>query len=180
MQSNESRPGRPRRYDIAPAPGFVNRDAALFVAALDELSGRLFDLIQDLPREALAAVPEHLSNSIAWLTLHMAGAEVFWISQIPGVAAPDDMKAIFPRPGNTPSTDFDAAELIGICRRVREEVTKPALAPLSDLDGQGVNHETVSNARRLLMHLIWHWTCHTGQVGLLRRWVGMKYQWRFK
>ncbi|MCX7013735.1 MAG: DUF664 domain-containing protein [Candidatus Sumerlaeota bacterium] len=180
MKMNEARPGRPRRYDVAPTPGFANRDAAVLVASLDELSERLFDLIHDLPREGLAAVPESLSNSIAWLTLHMADAEAWWLARIPGVAVPDELKAIFPRPGRIPSTEFEASELVGICRRVREEITKPALAPVDDLDSLVVNHETVSNGRMLLMHLIWHWTYHTGQAGLLRRWVGVKYQWRFK
>ena len=39
--------GRPRRYDLRPVPGCENRDVGLMIAALDELSARLGDLIGD-------------------------------------------------------------------------------------------------------------------------------------
>jgi uncharacterized damage-inducible protein DinB len=34
--------------------------------------------------------------------------------------------------------------------------------------------------RGVLMHLVWHWTYHSGQVGLLRRlWGQGRYKWTF-
>ena len=34
--------------------------------------------------------------------------------------------------------------------------------------------------RGVLMHLVWHWTYHSGQVGLLRRlWGHARYKWTF-
>ena len=70
-----NRPSRPRRYDIQPPPGFDTPGAALAAAALDELRERLYDMIADLPQEAMDFLPEGAGNTIAMLTVHMAWAE---------------------------------------------------------------------------------------------------------
>jgi uncharacterized damage-inducible protein DinB len=66
-----------------------------------------------------------------------------------------------------------------MCRRARQEVTAPALAVLDDVDRVVPDPKRPMTVRGVLMHLIWHWTYHSGQVGLLRRQWGARYQWMF-
>jgi len=91
MTSPPPRPGRPRRYAIRPAAGFANESAAYVAAMLDELSERLFDVISDLPQEALDYVPDGTTNSIAMLAVHMAWAEAGWIARVTQAEIPPEL-----------------------------------------------------------------------------------------
>lgn len=197
-----ARPGRPRRYDLKPLPGWASREAGYFVAALDELLERLFDLIADLSPEALNFVPAGAHNSIAMLTVHMAWAEANWVSRVTQTAIPPALyQLVLPgrqgAAGELEPFSAGAAELIAICRRVRDEWTRLALSGLTDSDAARPMDVEVPGApqqrmdtirwteavrmtvRGVLMHLIWHWTNHSGQVALLRRMAGARYQWTF-
>jgi uncharacterized damage-inducible protein DinB len=184
MTPSLNRPSRPRRYDIQPLSGFVHPGAALAAAALEELRERLYDMIADLPQEAMDFVPEGATNTIAMLTVHMAWAEAIWVANITGLPIPDELE---PRlspgkqgpSGDLPSFSDSAAELIALCRRVRDEVTLPRLSVLENIDLEIPDANRPMTARGVLMHLVWHWTYHSGQVGLLRRLWGSRYKWTF-
>jgi uncharacterized damage-inducible protein DinB len=184
MSSSALRPGRPRRYDIQPPPGFPSPAAGYAFAALNELSDRLFDLISDLPQGALDYVPEGTTNSIAMLAIHMIWAEAGWVSRVTQTALPTDLtQSLQPgrqdASGELPAWSAPAAHLIELCDRVRREVTEPALAALDDVDVEIPDEHRPMTARGVLMHLVWHWTYHSGQVGLLRRLWGAGYRWTF-
>jgi uncharacterized damage-inducible protein DinB len=154
------------------------------VALLDELSERLFDLVADLPQDALDFIPEGTTNSIAMLVLHMAWAEAGWLARSAQVTIPSDLEqALQPggqdATGDLPASSSDPARLIELCRRVRSEVTDPALATLSDIDFEIPDTRRSMTLRQVLMHLVWHWTYHSGQAGLLRRLWGNRYKWTF-
>lgn len=185
-----ARAGRPRRYDLRPVPGFVNDEVAYAVAALDELSARLDDLIGDLGPDALDFVPPGATNSIAMLVVHLAWAEASWIVRATQTPIDPDLEArLLPgRQGtsgelspfsSTAAVKLNRPVLQALCRRVRREVTVPALAALDDIDRVVPGAQRSMTVRGVLMHLIWHWTYHSGQVGLLRRQWGARYQWRF-
>lgn len=185
-----SKPGRPRRYDLRAVPGFVNHEAGYAVAALDELSARLDDLIGDLEPDALDFVPPGAGNSIAMLVVHLAWAEASWIARVTQMSIDPDLEArLLPgRQGtsgellpssSTAAVTLNGLELQALCRRVRREVTVPALTTLDDIDRVVPDAQRPMTIRGVLMHLIWHWTYHSGQVGLLRRQWGARYQWRF-
>jgi uncharacterized damage-inducible protein DinB len=73
-----------------------------------------------------------------------------------------------------------ATPLIALCQRVSAEVTMPALSTLQDIDAEVPDARRPMTVRGVLMHLIWHWTYHSGQVGLLRRlWGESRYRWTF-
>ncbi|MBE7463295.1 MAG: DinB family protein [Planctomycetes bacterium] len=180
----DARPSRPRRYDFAPPAGFANRDAGLAVAALDEASLRLFDMFEDLPQESLHFVPPEGTNSIAMLALHLAFGEAYWIARGTGTAVPDELAAAL-RPGGQdgsgelPNSRRTPAELIELCRRVRETFTKPLVAPLAEIDVERPSDKLPLTVRGVLYHQLWHWTYHSGQVGLLRRLSGPRMKWVF-
>jgi len=184
MNTIPSRSSRPRRYDIGPEAECQHRGAGLAVAALDELSERLADLIRDLPTLALDYVPEGASNSIAMLTIHMVSAEAEWIARVTGTPIPADLQEPLEpgrqdATGELPPSTNDAARLIVLCRRVRHEITIPALAGLVEIDAVVPDTKRPMTVAGVLMHLVWHWTYHSGQVGLLRRLWGARYQWTF-
>lgn len=184
MPPSLNRPSRPRRYDLQPPPGFSHPGAALAAAALDELRERLYDLIADLPQEALDFVPEGATNTIAMLALHMAWAEASWIASITGTPIPAELKSLLLPGKQGPSDDLppssgSASQRIELCQRVRDEMTLPRLAALKDMDAEILDQTRSMTARGVLMHLAWHWTYHSGQVGILRRLWGSRYKWTF-
>jgi uncharacterized damage-inducible protein DinB len=176
--ADQGKAGRGRRYDIQPADGVVNGDAALALAMLDELVERLVDLIADLSPAELSAVPDGCANSIQMLVSHMAWGEAGWVSRATGATVPPDLAERLPSQPFE-AQPLDAEELIALCRDVRERFTRPALAEVDDIDATFTDTHETNTTRRGLMHLVWHWTYHSGQVGLLRRIVGRRYQWRF-
>ena len=185
MTKSPPRPGRPRKYDIRPVTGFANQGAAYATAMLDELSERLFDMISDLPQEALDYIPDGSTNSIAMLAVHMAWGEASWIARVTQVTIPPELHESLlagkqDASGELPPSSATVAELIDYCRRVRQDVTKPALKQVEDIDLEVGDERRPMTARGVLMHLVWHWTYHSGQVGLLRRlWGRTRYQWTF-
>jgi uncharacterized damage-inducible protein DinB len=180
------KPGRARRYDIHPVLGFADPDIAYVVAMLDELSERLFDLLSDLPLDTLDHVPEGTTNSIAMLVLHIAWGEADWISRATGYPiAAELQECLLPgrqdASGDLPVSSTPASELIGYCRTVRQTVTRLALASVDDIDRELDTTGALETVRQVLMHLVWHWVYHSGQVGLLRRLGSDKrYRWTFQ
>ncbi|MCZ7646396.1 MAG: DinB family protein [Planctomycetota bacterium] len=179
-----ARPSRPRRYDFAPGANFANPEIGALVAVLDESSERLFDLLADLSPETLHFVPENGTNSIAMLALHLGYGEAFWIARATGAPAPDALAAEL-KPGGQdgsgelPNSRRTAAEVIASCKRVREELTRPRLAAVVNPDVEVPSDKLPLTLRGVLYHQVWHWTYHTGQVGLLRRLAGPRLRWTF-
>ena len=182
-----TRLGRPRRYDLQRLTdvAFACSDFALWAAALDELRERVIDQIADLPPGALAFVPDRTTLSVAALVEHLVWAEAGWIERVSGIAAPADLSAevlaagrAIPA-GEPVSPDVGGGTLVTLCRRVRDELTVPALAALTDPEARLADGGPALTVREVLMHLAWHWTYHSGQIGLLRELWGAGYGWRF-
>ena len=180
------RQGRPRRYALQAVAGFADDTVASAVAALDELRARVIDQISDLPPDALRFVPKGSTLSIAALVEHLVWAEEGWIRRVSGVEAPADLHAAVLEAGRgVPAgesivPDVDAGDLVALCHRVGDEVTLPALAALTNIDTEFRADVQPTTPRGVLMHLIWHWTYHSGQIGLLRELWGSRYTWTFE
>ncbi len=177
--------GRPRRYDLHPQKGSLHQDVGTALAALDELCERLYDLITDLPQQAAEYIPEGSGiNSITMLVIHMAWAEASWVARITQTPLDPALEQLLlpgqqTKSGDLPPSATNIPQLIALCRRVRQEVSKPRLTLLDDIDRAIPGTKMPMTARGVLMHLIWHWTYHSGQVGLLRRLWGTRYRWTF-
>ncbi len=176
---------RPRRYALVPAVTFANPDVGLAAAALDELRARVIDQIADLPSDVLRRRPEGTTLSIGALVVHLVWAEAGWIERITGLVAPadlrealDDVGSAVPN-GTIAASDLNAEALVTLCRRIRDEFTVPALAALTELDLPFESRTQPNTSRQVLMHLIWHWTYHSGHIGLLRDFSGAGYAWTF-
>jgi uncharacterized damage-inducible protein DinB len=180
----ETKEGRLRRFDMKPDPGAADATIGYYIAVFDELSERVFDQISDLPAEALSFVPEGSYLSIGKLVLHQALDEAQMVARMAGAQVPPDLaEALGGADRKGLSVPLDppptAAELIAICRRVREEMTRPLLGPLTDPDAPVDVDHGPDTVRRMLMHLVWHWIYHSGHIGLTRLLWGSDYNWRY-
>jgi uncharacterized damage-inducible protein DinB len=174
--------GRPRRYGLPPLPGFANAELGARAAWLRELAERVYDQIVDLPPEALDFSPGDTKLSIGRLTAHLAWAEATWVSRLTGEPIPQELQGeldigaltAFERP---PAPAGTAAGLIAFCRRVQEGFTGPALSRVADILAPLQAGGRTVNVRGVVTQLEWHWTYHSGQIGLLRLLWGSDYTW---
>jgi uncharacterized damage-inducible protein DinB len=136
-----------------------------YVQRIEDLRGQVSDLIAELPVEALNWRPiesdkAHVTNSLAVLAAHIAGAEHFWTAEVVGGRSPTrDRDAEF----TTQATD--AAELVRLLEKTKAE-TREVLSALreSDLDGvREVRGRTV-NVRWGILHVIDHTALHLGHM----------------
>ena len=182
MQSTKT--GRPRRYDFQQLPGMRNPEVGSAISALRELAERVYDQIYDLPPEALDYAPSGTFLSIGRLALHLACAEATWMARLKSTTiAPDLVRRLdagqlkhFDKP---PGPSGTADKLISLCRRVQQEVTLPAAALLENMDDAVPGENAPPTVKGVLMPLAWHWTYHSGHIGLLRLEWGSDYVWTF-
>jgi uncharacterized damage-inducible protein DinB len=179
---------RGRRYDLAPVPGIGNEAVAYAGAILDEARERCIDLVADMTDEALWTRPKGTPFSAGDLVVHMNWAEYEWLTKIGTHTLSEDTVAIIRRGTlsnlyNADSWLVPAAQLVDLCREVREGVLIPCLSSAPQLDyvvipasGGKKGPKTV---RQILMHVTASWVYHSGQVGLLTMQNGLDYQWAF-
>jgi len=182
-QSREPRTGRPRRYTLTVSPDFRNPEAAEYAAALGELRERVYDQIVDLPEEAINFAAPGTTLSIGWLATHMALGEANWMSRTAKAAVPASILShpdarLFTPYGTAPATFGPAARLIELGRLVESDATLPTLMTLEDLERR-TSHSALTSVRKVLAHLLWHWSFHSGHVGLIRLQWGSEYDWTF-
>lgn len=177
--------GRPRQYTLKALTCIPDPDTAMAASMLQELRERVIDQVNNLALDALAFQPQGTYLSIGVLVIHLVWAEAGWISAITGYDVPaalrDDIHAIgqaLPAGVTPPASTMDADALVNLCHRINDEVTVPALASYPfKLDKVIKQGERTMTLRGVLMHLIWHWTYHSGQIGLLSEQWGAGYTW---
>ena len=134
---------------------------------IEDLRGQVRDLVAGLPAEALNWRPlsgegEGLTNSLAVLVAHVAGAERFWIGEVVGgLPASRDREAEFATKAE------DAGELVHLLEATGAE-TRHVLARLepSDLDGERVARGRTIPVRWCILHVVDHTALHLGHMQL--------------
>jgi hypothetical protein len=179
---SSQRLGRPRRYTLQPPAGFANTELAHAVAQLQELAERVYDQIVDLPADALDYTAQDTPLNISMLVLHMAWAEAWWVRRITGTQISDTLNGEIQRGslgkiGEPPPSGYSASTLIEICRRVQREYSLPGLTETLDIDEVLQKEGVTFSVRGVMGQLAWHWSYHSGQIGLLRLLWGSDYQW---
>jgi len=171
--------GRNRHYDISSKPEYSDRDIAFMAAYLDELRSRVIDQFEDLPVEALDFVHPKVGFTIGQLALHLAWGELGRLSDFLGAKIDGGLQAVMSKGslanlGKTLPPSHSAGELSGIIRTSGETVDtllKRETDPDRSRDDDG------SSLRGVLMHLQWHWSFHSGHIGLIRLLWGSDYIW---
>ena len=143
---------------------------------LDELRLRLRDLIDDVPSELGNQVPDWTANSIFFLSAHMVWAEQQWIQR-----AVNDQYSIQVIVPSTPSSgeQFERDSLVKALDEVGEKITQVYLEKVERGECTFSQTGPLEELSELLQHLTWHYSYHSGQVGLLRRYLGLAYKWNF-
>ena len=176
--------GRGRQYRLKIDEGCENRDAAFILAAFDELSERVIDQVEDLEPDEMDRRPEGVYFSVGKLMVHLIKGEAGRLSKLGGMELPEDMKSalacgdIMDRK-ELPENLRRAGVLVNLCRRVREEITRPALRKIREIDKPVFSSGPLETGREVLMHLIWHWTYHSGHIGMVRLLLGSDYKWSY-
>jgi uncharacterized damage-inducible protein DinB len=183
MNEKQDKIGRPRRYHLEPPAGFANTELSHGVAQLQELAERVYDQTADLPGEALDYTAPDTTLTISMLVLHMAWAEAWWVRKITGVEIPDSLnreieKGSLGKLSEPPSPGYAASTLIELCRRVQTDYAQPALSDIEEIDTVLTKEGRTFSVRGVMGQLAWHWTYHSGQIGLLRLLWGSDYQWK--
>lgn len=172
--------GRQRHYDISPFDGYADRDVAFMAAFLSELRARAIDQFEDLPTDALDFVHPKVGFTIGQLAIHVSWGEVRRLSTFLEAPIEPDVEATLSQGalstlGTSLPPSRSADELADIVKKgaaivddlLRSAVVNPDEA--RDSDG--------STLRGVLMHLQWHWSFHSGHIGLIRLLWGSDYTW---
>lgn len=183
MNAKQDKIGRPRRYTLEPPAGFANTELAYSMSQLKELAERVYDQINDLPGEALDYAAQDTTLTISMLVLHMAWAEALWVRRITGTDIPDPPlkdieKGSLSKLSEPPPPGYTASTLIDLCRRVQKDYSQAVLAEIKDIDTVLTKEGSTFSVRGIMGQLAWHWTYHSGQIGLLRLLWGSDYHWR--
>ena len=147
-----------------------------YLNRLDDLRGQISGLLADLSAEALNWRPiegkdDHVTNSLAVMAAHVAGAEHFWIAEvIGGHSTTRDRDAEFAVVAATP------AELLQILEKVSHE-TRDVLSALSESDLSGTRQakDRMVSVRWGILHVIDHTSLHLGHMQMTYQlWTGGK------
>src|SRR5262245_2686221 len=174
-----------REHLVLP-PGCRSREAAWFIAQLDDQSGRLGQDIAGLTPAALAWQPAPGMNTIGMLLAHIAIVEVFWTQVGPlalqafetesvlGIGIDDDGMPI--AAGALPPAGLGGKPLafyVDLLARARL-YSRRVISGLADADldrvilrtrRDGSQHEC--DMRWILYHMVEHYAGHYGQINLL-------------
>jgi len=172
--------GRPRRFSFG-EPGVLGPELFSILEFLDELAIRTEDQVNHLPPEALNHVIPPSTLSIGRLVLHLISADRTLLATALGGADEPPYAAQLARgliadfataPG---SLDFAPSILKEHLLWRRVHLLDRCRVP-GFLD-RTVDHPACRTNRELLTHLVWHWSYHSGQIGLLAWEAGFDYTW---
>lgn len=179
----ETKRGRPRLYEFKAPAEYRDERIGRLAAAIREMRLRVYDQIEDLPRDALNFVSVNSTLSIGRLVLHMAYSELSQLRKFSRMEIPPDLQEALTDGAleafeRAPAPSPPAHTLHELCERVWSEVTVPYLADVEDINQARL--EDGSTLEAMLMHLIWHWIYHSGHIGLIRLEWGSDYEWVLK
>jgi uncharacterized damage-inducible protein DinB len=178
----------PTRYAIEPGTGFRSREAALFVAQLDDQNRRLIEDTRALTAAALEWQPAPGQNTIGMLLTHIAYWEAFWTRmiledrpmpfEVRDVLGIDrgDIGTPLAADGGPPAglSGKDIAHFHDLLARARAHTHRVAqgLAD-ADLEREVSRQRPDGSANTItvrwaLYHLLEHLAAHYGQVNLLK------------
>jgi len=156
--------GRNRKYDLSHDAkyGIYSKN----MASLEEQLFRAIDLIEDIEEKDFFLKPEWWDKNIFDLAVHMIEAENIWISK--SIKEVNDLKV-----------ERTKDNLLSAYVEVRER-TKKVVIDIVNEDLKYNQNKQFELFEQLLDHLAWHWVYHSGQIGMLRRYINKKYQWKFQ
>ncbi|WP_420643508.1 DinB family protein [Candidatus Leptofilum sp.] len=149
-------------------------EAVAYLERIEDLRGQIGEIVQTLPPEALNWRPvegedDHVTNSIAVLTMHTAGAEHFWLGEVVG-----GLPATRNRAAEFETVVADTAVLLQKLYEVGEQ-TRVIFRDLTqeDLDGTRPARDREVPVRWAILHVIDHTALHLGHIQITTQlWQG--------
>jgi len=183
MNEKQDKSGRLRRYSLEPPRDFANAELAHMYAQLQELAERVYDQIVDLPDQGLDYAAPNTNLTIAMLVLHLYWAETWWVRRITGMELPESLqrhieKGHLDNIGGPSPAGYTASALIEIGRKMQSQHSLPALSRIEDIERVLSREGVTFSTRGVMGQLAWHWSYHSGQIGLIRLQWGSDYVWR--
>lgn len=188
--------GRGRVYPRVSGWDCASKEIDEQLALTGELIERVVDQVNDLPAAGLSFRPPGVGFSIAKLALHLAESErrqlVRCAEALSVVKATHSSDITDSRINEAlkyshilsddavPEEFLDGAFLAEVMRSVFRDVTVPVCQKISGPDLPLGEESPFATPREALTHMHWHWTYHSGQIGLLRLQWGDDYVWTMK
>ena len=173
--------GRPRRFDFGVPGDASGQELSFLLGFLDELVVRVEDQVVHLPASALNFTGPNSTLSIGRLILHLISADLTMLGKaVPGVAEPEYQARL----GKVSAQDFAsepgdlwfAPEILTAHAAFRRTHFLAQCRGTDFLD-RTVDHIACRTNRELLAHVAWHWSYHSGQIGLIAMEAGFDYVW---
>jgi len=147
-----------------------------YLERIEDLRGQVSGLLADLPAEALNWRPiegkdDHVTNSLAVLAAHLAGAEHFWIAEVVG-GRPETRD----RDAEFATVAASTSELIQLLEKTARE-TREVFSALSESDLNGTRQARGRDVpvRWCMLHVIDHTALHLGHMQITYQlWAGGK------
>ena len=168
--------------DLPPdAFGAVQADTGLCIGALAlHLAWAELSWMERLRGEA---APPSLATSVArgnlaTLLQCTAAAAPKEAALSPTASAPPTASAL---PASSAAEPYPANvdDYRRIYASLRDELTLPTLRSIVDIHAEMESKGLRISPAGVMAHLAWHWTYHSGQIGLLRMFAGYDYTWTF-
>lgn len=173
--------GRPRRYTLGLAGDPAGPELSYLLGFLDELAVRTEDQVSHLPPEALNFTGPNSTLSIGRLVLHLVGSDVSMLSAARGTSVTppyaDRLASGLLGGFASPPGDLSFAPEV-----LREHLAWRRIHLLEPcrvsgfLDREPL-HPICRTNRELFSHIVWHWSYHSGQIGLTALEAGHDYVW---
>lgn len=195
-RKNTGKQGRGRVYPRTSGWDCPSREIDEQLALTGELVERVVDQVIDLPLDGLSFRPAGAYFSIATLVLHLAESERRQLSRVARalstVTAIDSNYTLHPRVNEAlthshmlsdeavPDEFLDGAFLGEVMRSVFRTVTVPVCQAISEPGSPLGEQSSFATPREALTHMQWHWSYHSGQIGLLRLQWGDDYVWTMR
>jgi len=177
----QTKQGRPRRFDFGSPAEAVGPELSFLLGFLDELAVRTEDQVNHLPPAALNFVGPNSTLSIGRLVLHLVQVDLKMLfTLVPGAPVPSyqgqldkgllsDFSTL---PGDLAFAPDVLQEHVGFRQKHLLDACK-----IPGLLEKPVDHPACRTVREFLAHLVWHWSYHSGQIGLVAMEAGFDYVW---
>jgi len=181
----EVKQGRPREFSWEMDLDNQNPELHYVIGFLQELCRRVEDQIVSLPDNVMNFMGPNSSLSIGRLVLHLIDADLNILRMVigesfPRFENPDRLEqGKLSRFNELPGDLSYAKELLPDYIDWRKKNTLALLHSVNPLDKK-IDHPYCKTGRQILAHLTWHWSYHSGQIGLIAMEAGYDYVWTSK
>lgn len=178
----ENKNGRKRNYTFARQNAAPDPEVAVQLDYIHELALRVADQVEHLPKEAFNYVAVNTQLSVGRLVLHLIGNDLKMMAMLSGSKLDTDFMTRISA-GNLdnfsvpPGDIFFAKDIIKEHVLTRRAESDRVVQAVKSLDQPIDTHPKLKVARELIFHMGWHWTYHSGHIGLLAQEAGYDYTW---